>query len=147
MPKGTAAGYPRSSDEQSTISVQIEGVEDIVAARQHGRELARASGFSSSEATLIATAISELVRNIVNYATTGEVRIESVNSAEHRGIVITARDEGPGIQDVQRALAGGYSTSGGLGLGLSGVRNMMDEFEVDSRLDEYTVVVARKWLR
>lgn len=126
-------------------TVPIKGVSDIVAARQKGRDLAVELGFSTTESTLIATAISELARNIVLYARTGEVRLEAVNSADRSGIVIVARDQGPGIPDVQRALMGGYSTSGGLGLGLPGVRQMMDELHVDTELGEGTVVTATMW--
>lgn len=107
--------------------------------------MANQLGFSSTESTLIATAISELARNIVLYARSGEVELESINNTDRSGIVITARDQGPGIPDVQRALMGGYSTSGGLGLGLPGVRRMMDDLDVDTELGEGTVVTATMW--
>jgi len=117
-----------------------------VVARQQGRELARQLGFSSSEATLIATAISELARNIVLYAKCGRMSIETSLDGHRPGLVITARDEGPGIRDVQRALMGGYTTSGGMGLGLSGVRRIMDGMDVESHLGKGTTVTIRKWL-
>ncbi|HEY3860150.1 MAG TPA: ATP-binding protein [Gammaproteobacteria bacterium] len=121
---------------------------DIVTARQHGRELALQSGFSETESTLIATIISELARNIVLYAQSGEIVLEksSVGDHHHRGVIIISRDNGPGIPDVQRALVGGYSTSGGLGLGLCGVRRMVDEFYIDTGTDKGTTVTAKKWL-
>lgn len=125
--------------------VPINSVSDIVAARQKGRDMAVELGFSPTESTLIATAISELARNIVLYARTGEVLLESVKNSDRSGIVIIARDRGPGIPDVQRALMGGYSTSGGLGLGLPGVRQMMDELNVDTELGEGTIVTATMW--
>ena len=103
-------------------------------------------GFSSSEATLIATAISELARNIVLYAKYGTMSMESSFDGHRPGVVITARDEGPGIRDVQRALMGGYTTSGGMGLGLSGVRRIMDRMDVESHLGKGTTVIIRKWL-
>ena len=129
------------------IEVPIENVSDIVAARQRGRELALQSGFTQTESTLIATAISELARNIVLYAKSGGMVLGLTNSGERSGITIVAHDEGPGISDVQRALMGGYSTSGGLGLGLSGVRRMVDEFHVRTKPGEGTTVTATKWLR
>jgi len=117
-----------------------------VAARQVGRELARELGFSAMEATLIATAISELARNIVLYAKCGTISIEAARDGNRPGVVITARDDGPGIPDVRRALIGGYTTSGGLGLGLSGVNRIMDGMDVDSQLGRGTTVTIRKWL-
>lgn len=146
-PGSMTSGNPNTAADRDAVTIRITAVDDIVSARQHGRELALELGFSLSESTLIATAISELVRNIVLYASVGDVRVESVNAADRIGIMITARDEGPGIRDLQRALTGGYSTSGGLGLGMSGVRRMMDEFQVDSEVDKGTTVVAKKWLR
>jgi len=131
-----------------STSIPIRAVADIVTARQHGRELAIRSGFSETESTLIATIISELARNIVLYAKTGEIILEkATNSDHHHGIMIISRDHGPGIPDVQRALVGGYSTSGGLGLGLCGVRRMVDEFYIDTGVDKGTTVTAKKWLQ
>lgn len=128
--------------------IPIRTVMDIVTARQHGRELAMETGFSQTESTLIATIISELARNIVLYAQSGEIVLEKMASgASHRGVVIISRDNGPGIPDVQRALVGGYSTSGGLGLGLCGVRRMVDEFYIDTGTDKGTTVTAKKWLQ
>jgi len=120
---------------------------DIVTARQQGRELAVKLGFSETEATLIATIISELARNIVLYAKTGEIVLENSYNGRSNGIIIVSRDAGPGIPDVQRALVGGYSTSGGLGLGLAGVRRMVDEFTIVSDTGKGTTVTAKKWLR
>jgi serine/threonine-protein kinase RsbT len=109
--------------------VTVACTEDVVEARQQGRRLAASLGFSASEATLIAAAISELARNIVRYADRGEIFMRS----DHDGMLfVTARDNGPGIQDLQAALRSGYSTSGGLGLGLAGVRRIADHFEIAS---------------
>ncbi|HSN17044.1 MAG TPA: anti-sigma regulatory factor [Gammaproteobacteria bacterium] len=128
--------------------IPIRTVMDIVTARQHGRELAMETGFSQTESTLIATIISELARNIVLYAQSGEIVLEKTAGGEgRRGVVIISRDNGPGIPDVQRALVGGYSTSGGLGLGLCGVRRMVDEFYIDTGTDKGTTVTAKKWLQ
>ena len=130
------------------ITIPIKTVADIVTARQQGRDLAVQSGFSETESTLIATIISELARNIVLYAQTGEIILQKANSQDKQhGIVIISRDRGPGIPDIQRALVGGYSTSGGLGLGLCGVRRMVDEFYIDTGAEKGTTVTARKWLR
>lgn len=128
-------------------AVQIQGDTDIVAARQKGRMLAATLGFSSSELTLIATAISELARNIVQYAKQGEIILRSVERGGQRGIMVRAKDQGPGIPDIRRALQGGFSTLRSLGLGLAGVRRLMDEFEVESRVGFGTTVTARKWKR
>lgn len=129
------------------ISVPIASDLDIVAARQQGRALALQLAYSSIDATLIATAISELARNIVLYAKRGEIILSRVNNGVRPGIVVVARDEGPGIANVSQAVAGGYSTSGGLGLGLSGVRRLMDEFEVSSEPGRGTTVTVTRWKR
>ena len=129
------------------ITVGIASDLDIVSARQQGRALALQLEYSSTDATLIATAISELARNIVRYARRGEIVLGSANDAAKRGIVVVARDEGPGIADISRAVAGGYSTSGGLGLGLSGVRRLMDEFEISSEPGRGTTVTVKRWKR
>ena len=127
--------------------IPIKTVTDIVTARQRGRDQARTMGFSETEATLIATIISELARNIVLYAQTGEIVISNTGSGTRKAISIVSRDQGPGIADVQRVLLGGYSTSGGLGLGLCGVRRMVDEFHLDSAPGKGTTVNVKKWLR
>lgn len=145
-PKTQSSGSQSASRPSGRkTTVPITSVADIVAARQRGRDMANQLGFSSTESTLIATAISELARNIVLYARKGEVELESIKNTDRSGIVIIARDQGPGIPDVQRALMGGYSTSGGLGLGLPGVRRMMDDLDVDTELGEGTVVTATMW--
>lgn len=128
-------------------AVQIQGDTDIVGARQKGRMLAATLGFSSSELTLIATAISELARNIVQYAKQGEIILRLIERGGQRGIMVRAKDQGPGIPDIRRALQGGFSTSRSLGLGLAGVRRLMDEFEIESRIGFGTTVTARKWKR
>jgi len=129
------------------VRVRIERDVDVVTARQEGRALALLLGFSSGDATVVATAISELARNIVLYAKGGEIVITLAEQGSRRGLKITARDEGTGIRDVERVLRRGYSTSGGLGLGLPGVRRMMDEFELVSQSGKGTVVTVKKWRR
>ncbi len=131
-------------DETATIA--IDAVADIVTARQRGREMALRIGFSETESTLIATIISELARNIVLYAQSGEIKLERATSGERSGLVITCHDNGPGIPDIQRAMVGGYSTSGGLGLGLCGVQRMVDELDIDTKVGKGTTITAKKWL-
>lgn len=137
----------RSGAVAGEVRLPVHGDADIVTARQHGRALGAEIGFSSSDLTLIATVISELARNIVLYARQGEIGICLLEQDNKRGLVVTARDAGPGIPDVARALQDGYSTSGGLGLGLPGVRRLMDEFEVVSEVGRGTIVTAKKWKR
>ena len=127
------------------IRVPVESDTDIVEARQKGRALAVRLGFSSGEATMVATAISELARNIVLYAIRGEMVFGLESNGEKATLVITARDEGDGIADVRQAMQDGYSTTGRLGVGLPGVKRLMDEFEISSIVGRGTVVVAKKW--
>jgi serine/threonine-protein kinase RsbT len=129
------------------IRVRIHSDHDIVAARHKGRELARDLGFGPTESTIIATAISELSRNIVLYARCGEIILKSAEGNDAPGIVVVASDEGSGISDIAEAMQDGYSTSGSLGLGLPGVRRLMDEFEIVSEVGRGTTVTAKKWKR
>src|SRR2546427_12367350 len=120
---------------------------DIVHARGKGRELAAAHGFPRGDQTVIATAISEVARNILLYARRGEVRIRVATDTDRDGLVIVAEDQGPGIRDIARALQDGFSTSGGLGLGLPGSRRLMDDFDVQSVPGQGTTVTMAKWQR
>ena len=129
------------------IRVAINSDQDIVAARQRGRALAAGLGFSVVDSTLIATAISELARNIVSYARKGEITLKAIQNSASQGILIVASDDGPGIQDVAQALRDGFSTSGSLGLGLPGVRRLMDEFSIVSQPGRGTRVEVRMWRR
>lgn len=119
---------------------------DIVSARQAGRALAAALGFTDSDAVLIATAISEIARNMIEYAHGGEVTVSPVREDGRSGILIIAKDDGPGIADVSLAMKDGYTTGGGLGLGLPGAKRIMDEFEIHSALGRGTIVTMRKWV-
>ena len=123
----------------------INSDQDIVTARQKGRALAIEIGFSSGDATLIATSISELARNIVSYARRGEITLQIVHASSRQGITIIASDSGPGIRDLRQAMRDGFSTSGSLGLGLPGVRRLMDEFEIASEPGRGTIVTVKKW--
>lgn len=131
---------------EGEITVVIASDADIVTARQRGRALAQRLGFSGTDATLIATAISEIARNIVTYAGRGEIEIRPMFAGGRRGIEVIARDEGPGIADVELAMQDGFSTGNSLGVGLPGARRLMDEFEIVSRLGEGTSVTMRKWV-
>jgi serine/threonine-protein kinase RsbT len=129
------------------VQVPIRSDADIVAVRQRARQLAKELGFSASELTIIATALSELARNIVEYARQGEITLSRINQGSHRGLIIIARDRGPGITDIERALQDGYSSGKGLGLGLPGTKRLMDEFEIVSRQGQGTTVRVAKWVR
>ena len=127
--------------------ILITSDKDVVTARQQGRAMAQQTGFSAGEATLIATAISELARNIVSYANQGSLTLRPVHGSNGAtGLTIVASDSGPGIADVNLALRDGYSSSGGLGLGLPGVRRLMDEFDIASGAGSGTTVTITKWL-
>lgn len=127
--------------------IQLASDRDIVAARQHARELALRLGFSTSEATVVATAVSELARNIVDYAGAGHVTVAIGDGGGNgRALVVIAEDSGPGIQDVELAMRDGFSTSGRLGLGLPGVRRLMDGFEIESEVGKGTRVTVKKWV-
>ncbi len=128
------------------LRVEIKSTRDVLAARQQARELALRLGFVGSEVTLIAAAISEIARNIVDYAERGEITFDPVRQGRKRGLVITARDEGPGIPDVARAMQYGYSSGNGLGVGLPGAKWLMDEFDISSKPGKGTTVIMKKWL-
>ena len=132
------------SDAQEQV-VPITSAADIVSARQEGRSLASRLGFSSSDLTVIATAISEVARNILEYAGGGEIRLSLCQEGGRQGVCVVAYDKGPGIPDVEKALRDGYSTHKGLGLGLPGARRLMDEFEVVSEMGSGTTVTMKKW--
>lgn len=129
------------------VQVPIRSDTDIVLVRQRARALAKELGFSTSDLTLIATALSELARNIVVYARQGEITLARINQANQRGLIIIASDNGPGIADIERAMQDGYSTGKGLGLGLPGTKRLMDEFEITSSQGRGTTVRVAKWVR
>ena len=129
------------------VRVAVGSDVDIVTARQKGRELAAQCGLSATDLAVVATAISELARNIVRYAVRGEIILRRIDNGSKRGVEVVATDDGPGISDVPLAMQDGYSTSGGLGLGLPGVRRLMDEFDIVSRFGKGTTVTVKKWRR
>ena len=128
-------------------SVDIYTEWDIVAARQLGRNEAKKSGFGTVDQARITTAISELARNIYLYAGKGKIEIKRLSENDLYGITIIASDDGPGIPDMRKVMEDGFSTSGGLGAGMPGVRRLMDEFKVDTELGVGTTITTTKWLR
>lgn len=131
----------------SSRRIAIARDADIVAARLAGRELATEAGFKGSDLTLIATAISEVARNIVVYAGDGEISLAVLQNEHRKGLSVVARDQGPGIPDIERAMQDGFSTGNSLGLGLPGARRLMDEFEIESHVGQGTTITMRKWTR
>ncbi|AIE58753.1 anti-sigma regulatory factor [Bacillus methanolicus] len=130
---------------QSCVRIMNEW--DIVAARQLGRNVAKELGFGTVDQARITTAISELARNIYLYAGQGQICIEKVYEGGKTGVRIVAVDSGPGIADIRQVMEDGFSTSGGLGAGLPGVKRLMDEFEINSAPGKGTDIKAIKWLR
>lgn len=131
----------------SRLVIPIEEELDIVRARQEGRQLAKETGFGPVDLARVATAISELARNIFNYARPGSIELTQIQQGTRRGLQVTAMDHGPGIPNIEEAMRDGYTTSGGLGAGLPGTRRLVDEFEIESSPNEGTRVTVRKWLR
>jgi serine/threonine-protein kinase RsbT len=128
--------------------IAIESDNDVVTARQRARELAAMVDLSSMDQTLLATAISEVARNITTYATRGEVLLSIVrDNGGREGIRVVARDDGPGIEDVDLAMQDGYTSGGGLGLGLPGARRLVDEFDIETAPSAGTTVTLVKWSR
>jgi len=126
--------------------VAINNDLDIVAARVEGRNLARQMGFGIIDQARIATAISELARNVVLYANSGQIILNEVQRDTKIGLEIVCDDQGPGIQDVDLVMRNGYSTTQGLGMGLPGTKRLMDKFEIESRIGIGTKITVRKWL-
>ncbi|MBB5181624.1 serine/threonine-protein kinase RsbT [Planomicrobium koreense] len=130
---------------QSSVEILTEW--DIVAARQLGRNVAKELGFGTVDQARITTAISELARNIYLYAGQGRIEIQQLMENGIKGILIIAADQGPGIPDIRKVMEDGFSTSGGLGAGLPGVKRLMDEFKIETIPGEGTDIRATKWLR
>jgi serine/threonine-protein kinase RsbT len=128
-----------------SVRVAIASDSDVVTARQAARQMGGELGFSSTDLTLLATAISEVARNITTYAGTGEVALRVLRDRGREGIEVLASDDGPGIADVELALQDGYTTGNGLGLGLPGARRLVDEFDLETRPGEGTRVRLVKW--
>ena len=129
------------------IRVAIRTDADVVTARQEARSMGAGLGFSSTDLTLLATAISEVARNITTYAGEGEVTLRALDQDGRRGIEVLATDEGPGIADVELAMQDGFTTGNGLGLGLPGTRRLVDDFELETTPGAGTTVRLVKWIR
>ena len=127
------------------IRVAIDADADLVKARAEGRAMAEQLGFPRPDPTLIATAISEVTRNIVVHAGRGEIVLRPLQEVDRYGLLVIARDEGAGIRDLEAALRDDYSGRAGLGLGLPGARRLMDEFDIESSADTGTIVTMKKW--
>ena len=134
---------------ETETQTEVRTVADVVTARQRGRSLALELGFDAPDVTLIAAAISEVARNIVDHAKQGEIVISGVHESggKKKGIQIVARDEGPGIADVMRAMHHGYDARQGVGIGLSGAKRLMDEFDLESEVGRGTTITMKKWRR
>ena len=129
------------------VRIPVERDADVVTARRRGRQLAEQLGFSPTDATLLATAISEMARNIVKFAVRGDITVHEVSEEGRQGVTIVVRDVGPGIPDLERAMRDGYSTYNGLGLGLPGARRLMDQFDVVTEAGRGTTITMTKWRR
>jgi len=134
---------PKTGEQVFQISSDL----DIVVARMAARALAESIGFSGAEQVAIAAAVSEVARNIVEYATIGEIVLSRVQFGGRSGLEVIARDQGPGIVDLSLAMQEGYSSARGLGLGLPGSRRLMDDFKIESKVGRGTTISMRKWLR
>jgi serine/threonine-protein kinase RsbT len=129
------------------MRVAIRTDADVVTARQEARSMGAGLGFSSTDLTLLATAISEIARNITTYAGEGEVALRVLNDGGREGIEVVATDDGPGIADLEQAMQDGFTTGNGLGLGLPGTRRLVDEFEIETEPGAGTKVRLVKWTR
>jgi len=134
-----------SPEPQREMPIRSEG--DIVTTRRTVREVAQRLGFGITDVTRIVTATSELARNVVLYAGSGVIRWRELGISSRVGVELTLEDNGPGITDIEQAMQEGYTTSGGLGLGLPGTKRLMDEFEIASEVGKGTRVTVRKWRR
>src|SRR6202050_1915211 len=128
------------------VVVDIDNPDDIVAARKAGHQLALDLGFSLTDVTMIATAISEFARNSTSYEGRGAVRVAVQDREGRKALLVRAEDQGPGIADIERAMEDGYSTGRGLGLGLPGARRLMDRLIVESSPGEGTTIEMWKWI-
>ena len=141
-----ACNSPDLPGVEEVARLAIRASNDVVAARQKGRERAMQIGFAGSEVTVIASAISEIARNIVDYAEEGEMTFQRIERGGKQGILIVGQDQGPGIPNVAEALQYGCATRRGIGVGLPGAKWLMDEFEIVSKPGKGTKVTMRKWL-
>lgn len=130
----------------SIEAVEVRSEEDIVKARVRAKAIGVTLGFNYMDQTRIATAVSELARNVFQFAGGGKVTIRTVQAQDRKGIEVVVEDHGPGIENLELALKGGHSTGGGLGLGLSGSKKLMDDFDIKTKVGEGTIVTIKLWL-
>lgn len=128
------------------MKVELRTIDDIIFSRSAAKDMAREIGFGIVDQTKIATAISELARNVIKYAGSGILNVSPIAKNNRKGIEISCEDHGPGIEDISLACTSGFSTSDGLGMGLPGAKRLMDEFDLRSEKGKGTTIVARKWL-
>jgi serine/threonine-protein kinase RsbT len=126
-------------------TMSIQSAADVVAVRQTVRQFSIAQGFSLVDQTKMVTAASELARNTLDYGGGGTVKVEALEQGSRRGVRLTFEDQGPGIPDLNLALKDGFTTGGGLGMGLGGAKRLVNEFEIDSRVGEGTRIVITRW--
>ena len=136
---------PVTFPEEARVLIMRD--DDVITARQKGRELAAQVGFSGSEVTLIVAAISEIASNIVLHARNGEIVLCAVSQDHRQGVLVVAADNGPGIPDIEQAMEDECSTRKTPGLGLPGAKRLMDEFEIVSKAGKGTRVTMKKWMR
>ena len=133
------------ADMAADVTIRLENDQHVAASRQLVRRLAQESGFTLVDQTKLVTATSELARNTVKYGGGGEMRVEQVQRDKQAGLRVTFSDQGPGIPDINQAMVDGWSTGSGLGLGLSGAKRLVNEFEIESRVGEGTRVTITRW--
>lgn len=129
------------------FSVHICHESDVVVVRQRARELAREQALPAARAEALAIAVTEIACNIVAHARDGVVLLGTVLDESRRGVVVIARDAGPGIEQIEQAMVDGYSTGNGLGFGLPGARRLVDDFEIESHVGTGTTVTLRQWVQ
>jgi serine/threonine-protein kinase RsbT len=133
-------------EQQKSIWIGVNRESDIIQSIFQTERIAKAIGFDNNTAKMIVTAVSELARNIIKYANKGQIIVTPIEENNRVGIEIICQDTGPGIADIEAAMKDSYSSSGTLGLGLPGVKRMMDDFEIHSQLNKGTKVIIKKWL-
>lgn len=130
---------------QKTETLEIQSSADVVLVRQAVRQFAVESGFGLVDQTKIVTAASELARNTLDYGGGGTVKLEALQDGLKRGLRLTFEDQGPGIPDIELALKDGFTTGGGLGMGLGGAKRLVNEFAIESSVGEGTRVTIVRW--
>ncbi|MBT6515885.1 MAG: anti-sigma regulatory factor [Crocinitomicaceae bacterium] len=126
--------------------MNISGEADVAYAALDAKNYAKEIGFSNSDQYMISTAVSELARNILVYAKKGTIYLKTIEEKSKKGVEVVAEDSGPGIKDIEKALEDNFSTGGTMGVGLPGAKRLMDDFQIDSRHNQGTKIIIRKWI-